>query len=203
MCLALDVTTWFCQTAKSSSLLPLGECRLPSTGLHLLLSFAGTWLRRTWRTPPSGWEQASAPLCAPCWGSLCTELFSNSGDGTAADGDSAPSLLTWKTKTLVDPSWPCPLFPYNTKKMLWKTILYALKQQCFGSFMWKAVDFKVSQLFFKCWHSFLLAQVGHWKSSADEIVIFLRSVIIHLDGRKGQRQPCRETPQRDLNLFCS
>lgn len=44
------------------------------------------------------------------------------------------------------------------------------------------------------------SNVGIWMSSADEI-LFLRSVIIHLDGRRGQRQPCRETPQRDLNLF--
>lgn len=148
MCLTLDVRTWFCQTAESSSLLPLGERHLPSPVLRLLLSFTGTWLRRTWRTPPSGCERASAPLCAPCWASLCTEHFSNSGDGTAASapsGDAAPSLLTRKTKNLVDPSWPRPLFPYNTKKMLRKTILYALKQQCFGYFMRTEVDFNVSQ----------------------------------------------------------
>lgn len=68
---------------------------------------------------------------------------------TAPSGDAAPSLLTRKTKNLVDPSWPRPLFPYNTKKMLRKTILYALKQQCFGYFMRKEVDFNVSQSFFQ------------------------------------------------------
>lgn len=59
--------------------------------------------------------------------------------------DSATSLLTRKAKNLVDPSWPCPLFPYNTKKMLRKTSFYALKQQCLGYFTWKEVDFKVSK----------------------------------------------------------
>lgn len=131
---------------------PLGERPFPSPPLHLLLCFTGTWLRRTWRTPPSGWERASVPLCALCWASLCTEHFSNSDDGMPADGflqrppvDSSPSLLTRKAKNLVDPSWPCPLFPYNTKKMLRKTSFYALKQQCLGYFTWKEVDFKVSQ----------------------------------------------------------
>lgn len=52
----------------------------PSPALHLLLPLVGTWLRRTWRTPPSGWERASAPQCAPCWALLCTERFSNSDD---------------------------------------------------------------------------------------------------------------------------
>lgn len=46
------------------------------------------------------------------------------------------------SQTLADP-WPCPLlqFTCTTKKMLRKTILYALKQQCLGCFMWKRGQF--------------------------------------------------------------
>lgn len=69
---------------KSQGLLLSGILMwLNTCALHLLLSVTGTWPRRTWRTPPSGWEPASVPPCAPCWASLCTERFSNSGDGTA------------------------------------------------------------------------------------------------------------------------
>lgn len=69
---------------------------------------AGTWLRQTLRTPPSGWGLASVPRCSLCWASPCTEHFSNSGDQTARDASSTPSL-----------SWLCPLPPiWKTKKNL-------------------------------------------------------------------------------------
>lgn len=83
------------------------------------------YVQSTSQTAMMGWP-LTASSSAPCW--LCP-----------------PSLLTRKAKNLVDPSWPCPLFPYNTKKMLRKTSFYALKQQCLGYFTWKEVDFKVSQ----------------------------------------------------------
>lgn len=143
-----SVRTWFTQ-----SLFSLGYSHphhSPSPAVHLLLSPTGTWPRRTWRTPPSGWERASAPPSAPCWASPCTERFSNSGDGAAAATPPpptsslcglCPSPLTWKTRKpwMSPPPRSCPLFqfhPYNTKKMLRETILYASKHQYLGSFMW-------------------------------------------------------------------
>lgn len=200
MCLTLDVRTWFCQTAESSSLLPLGERRLSSPVLHLLLSFPGTWLRRTWRTPPSGWERASVPLCVPCWASLCTEHFSNSGDGTAAHDSLQLPLVTL----------PLPFLPERLKTWLIPPghVLYShtTQRKCWGKPFY--MHWRNSVLVILCGKRWILkfqrrfSNVGIWMSPADEI-IFLRSVIFHVDGQRGQRQPCRETPQRDLNLFSS
>lgn len=98
----------------------LSEHHFPSRALHLLLSVTGTWLRRTWRTPPSGWERASVPPCAPCWASLCTERFSNSGDGMAPNASLQLPLLTLLLpfsperllKHRLSP-WPCPLLQFT------------------------------------------------------------------------------------------
>lgn len=39
-----------------------------------------TWAKRTWGTPPSGWERVSGPPCLQCWALPSTECCSKVGD---------------------------------------------------------------------------------------------------------------------------
>lgn len=92
---------------RSSGLMLLPHFTFCDLSPHLLFVSCplstDTWLRRTWRTPPSGCERASVPPCAPCWASPCIERFSSSDDQSAWDDRVLPTVPLW---TLSLPSYP-------------------------------------------------------------------------------------------------
>lgn len=150
-------------------LLPLFSLCFPLTCCLSFVSrflFTGTWLRRTWRTQPSGWERASAPQCLLCWASLCTEHFSSSGDQTAWDinlllspsVDSGPSFLPERLKRLAyQPTRPIASAPTPPRPLhsnaTWARNKWAKSKVHFiGISKWRVSFFcNFSFIFCFCW----------------------------------------------------